>query len=128
MSVFTSPLSRPPFVCVSLWLLVSQMRYTVEQCLSVATQQWRKVLATKGTQATINALESGKPHRFRIIAINGVRAFKCLPKRYNHKQLLEKGVCTQSWIGLNLTFLFFFQNTLFHVKNGCVLLLISSVH
>jgi Ca2+-binding EF-hand superfamily protein len=48
----------------------SQVRYSVEQCLSVTTQQWKKVMTTKFGHVTINALESGVPYRFRVIALN----------------------------------------------------------
>jgi len=48
----------------------SQVRYNIEQCQSVTMGQWRKVLTTKFDHATVSALESGKPHRFRVVALN----------------------------------------------------------
>ena len=48
----------------------SQVRYNIEQCLSVTTQQWQKVLTTKFGHTTVNALESGVPYRFRVVALN----------------------------------------------------------
>lgn len=48
----------------------SQIRYTIEKCLSVTKQQWKEVMTTKFGHATITALDSGTPYRFRVVALN----------------------------------------------------------
>ena len=48
----------------------SQVRYTIEQCVSVTTGQWKQVLTTKFSHAALSGLESGVAHRFRVVAFN----------------------------------------------------------
>jgi hypothetical protein len=48
----------------------SQVRYSIEQCVSVTAGQWVKVLSCKFNYATVPALESGQAYRFRIVAVN----------------------------------------------------------
>lgn len=48
----------------------TQVRYNIEQCVSVTAGQWVKVLSTKFSFATIPALDSGQAYRFRIVAVN----------------------------------------------------------
>mmetsp|Transcript_30011 Transcript_30011/g.38741 ORF Transcript_30011/g.38741 Transcript_30011/m.38741 type:complete len:1575 (+) Transcript_30011:1304-6028(+) len=48
----------------------SQVRYNIEQCVSISTGQWVKVLTTKFDHATVSALKGGSTYRFRVYATN----------------------------------------------------------
>jgi len=48
----------------------TELRFNVEQCVSIISGQWVKVLTTKFSHATVPALTPGTPYRFRVIAFN----------------------------------------------------------
>lgn len=61
-------LARPP--------ALGTIRYTVEQCVSITSQQWRRVLTTRSTHAVIGSLPSGVPQRFRVFAANELESLR----------------------------------------------------